>query len=134
MKLTNAELLARVVDGVITINDALTVDGNIIVPGKTLVVAGNIVAWDINAGDIDALDINAGNIDAWDIVAGNIDARNIDARNIDAGNIDALDIDYYAFCVACDSITATSIAGRRENCFYKTLDGKITIKKQGEEK
>ena len=89
-------------------------------------------------GDIDAYNIKVyGNINAHNIIAGNIDARNIDAHNINAGNIKAYNIiarniEYYAFCIAYESLKCESISGRRKNSFHKCLDQEIEIVKKEE--
>jgi len=64
-----------------TFDESIEVDGNI--RGYyDLKVAGNIVAWDIDARNIVAWDIDARNIDARNIVAWDIAARNINAEDI----------------------------------------------------
>ena len=89
-------------------------------------------------GDIDAYNIKVyGNIDAHNIIAGNIDARNIDAHNINAGNIKAYNIksrniEYYALCIAYESLKCESISGTRENSLHKCLDQEIEIVKEEE--
>jgi len=67
-------------------NESIEVENDITCEGErwSLKVLGNIIA-----GDIIARNIDARNIIAWDIIARNIDARNIDAGNIIAWNIDA---------------------------------------------
>ena len=96
-------------------------------------VAYNIKALDIEVWDIDAHDIEARNIKARDIKARDIKANNIEAHDIDAHDIDALDINFHAFCIVHASIHCSSIAGRRENAFHRTLDGVVIIR-EGEER
>ena len=57
----------------------------------------------------------------------NIDAYNITARNIKADNIE-----YYAFCIAYESLKCNSISGRRKNSIHKCLDQEIEIIKEEE--
>ena len=100
--------------------------------------AWNIKAWDIEARNIDAHkveacnDIDARNIKAGDIKAGNIEACNIRACNIDARDIKAEHIEYYAFCIAHQSLKCKSFSGIRENSFHKCLDQEIEIVKEEE--
>ena len=97
--------------------------------------AHNITAYDINAHnitayDIKAYDIYADNITACNITAHNIKARNITTDNITARNITARNIEYYAFCIAYESLKCKLISGRRENSFHKCLDQEIEIIKE----
>ena len=89
------------------------------------IYARNIYAHNITACNIDACNIKAYNIDAYNITAYNIDAHNITARNIDARNIE-----YYAFCIAYESLKCKLISARRENSFHKCLDQEIEIIKE----
>jgi hypothetical protein len=81
---------------------------------------GRINAWNVNTRDINAEDINVHDISAWDITA-----RNITARNIATKSINAWDIKYFAVCFAYENIICNTIKGKRENCRYFCLDGKI---------
>lgn len=121
-------------------NDVLRIDGNVkfkcsIAISVSILVAGDIDAWDITARDITAWSIKARNINAWNIVALNINADsittgNITAMDIIAGDITAGDINYYAFCCVYRSIKCKSIKARREKAHKPIcLDGKLTIKK-----
>lgn len=60
----------------------------------------------------------------------NITAYDIDACNIYARNIDARNIEYYAFCIAYESLKCKLISARRENSFHKCLDQEIEIIKE----
>jgi len=120
--------------------------------------AFNINAFNINACNINAYDIEADNIRAYDIEADNIKADNIKANdiradnikadnikaddikaddikahNIEADNITAHNIEYYALCIAYESLKCKLISGRRENSFHKCLDQEIEIIKKTEE-
>lgn len=59
------------------------------------------------------------------IIADNIGCMNIKAYNIEALNINADNINYYAFCIAYQSLKCKSIRGRRDNCIHKCLDKEI---------
>ena len=82
---------------------------------------------------IEACNINAFNINAYDIEAYDIKADNIKADNIEADNITANNIEYYALCIAYESLKCKLISGRRENSFHKCLDQEIEIIKKTEE-
>ena len=82
---------------------------------------------------IEACNINAFNINAYDIEAYDIKADNIKADNIEADNITAHNIEYYALCIAYESLKCKLISGRRENSFHKCLDQEIEIIKKTEE-
>ena len=82
---------------------------------------------------IKADNINARNINARNINARNINAFNINAFNINARNINAFNIEYYALCIAYESLKCKLISGRRENSFHKCLDQEIEIIKKTEE-
>ena len=79
---------------------------------------------------IEACNINAFNINAYDIEAYDIKADNIKADNIEADNITAHNIEYYALCIAYESLKCKLISGRRENSFHKCLDQEIEIIKK----
>ena len=79
---------------------------------------------------IEACNINAFNINAYDIEAYDIKADNIKADNIEADNITAHNIEYYALCIAYESLKCKLISGRRENSFHKCLDKEIEIIKK----
>jgi hypothetical protein len=87
----------------------------------------NINTIDINANSIIAHDIKAHDISALNINARNINARDLDAIDIHAYNINARNIEYYAFCIASQSLRCESIAGERENSLHKCLDKEIEI-------
>ena len=82
---------------------------------------------------IEACNINAFNINAYDIEAYDIKADNIKADNIEADNITAHNIEYYALCIAYESLKCKLISGRRENSFHKCLYQEIEIIKKTEE-
>jgi hypothetical protein len=124
---TQQEVDADIIDSV------LEYEGNIRFTFDNAIVEGDINARDIKAlnitaRDINAWNINARNITARDINAWNINARNITARNINAWDINAVNINFYAACIAYESITCESYKGRRENYIIKALDGDIVIK------
>ena len=52
----------------------------------------------------------------------------IDA-SINAHNINANTIEYYAFCIAYETLKVKTIKGRRPNSFHKCLDNEIEYKK-----
>jgi hypothetical protein len=89
----------------------------------SIVVRGNINAWNIKAWNIDAWNIDAGNINAWDI-----NARNIKAWDIDAGNIL-----YYAVAFAYTSFKCRSIKGVRDNAKHFCLDSAVIVNGKKEE-
>ena len=70
------------------------------------------------------IDIKA-NIEAGNIEARNIKAWNIDAFDIKAHNIMAEKIDYYAFCIARESLKCKTIEGGRQNALHACLDQPI---------
>lgn len=130
----------------IIINFNLVVDGNI----KAGNITGlNISARHINASKIDASHITAesirsGNISARDITscsifAGNIDADCITAEHLDAYNIHAFEIKastifFQAVCYTYNNIVCKNIRGLRENSKYFSLDGKVIIETEDENK
>ena len=57
-----------------------------------------------------------------------IDAS-IKAWCIKAWGINAWDIEYYAFCIAYETLKVKTIKGRRLNSFHKCLDNEIEYKK-----
>ena len=57
-----------------------------------------------------------------------IDAS-INAYNINAYNINAWGIEYYAFCIAYETLKVKTIKGIRPNSFHKCLDNEIEYKK-----
>ena len=128
------ELEALIINGEIVIDDDLTINCDINLPGI------DIKAWDIDANDIKARNIDARNIDALDIKARNINARNIEsgdikardikAWNIKAGDIRASDIkandiSYFSSVIATESLICKSIAGKRRNSLHKCQDQEI---------
>ena len=108
------------------------------------IIPCSIKAWNIKAHNIKAHEIIAyHNIKAYNIYAKNIyaknivanfdiNARNIIAHNIYAKNIYAWIIQYYAFCIAYESLKCNSISGRRKNSIHKCLDQEIEIIKEEE--
>ena len=94
------------------------------------ITTDNIEAHNIKAHNITAYDINAHNINAYDITTGNIKAWNIEAHNIKAHNIKSRNIEYYALCIAYESLKCESISGTRENSLHKCLDQEIEIIKE----
>ena len=58
-----------------------------------------------------------------------INAYNINALDINASNINANTIEYYAFCIAYETLKVKTIKGRRPNSFHKCLDNEIEYKK-----
>ena len=149
---TQKEVEKDIVDGVLKINEDVTFECNIDIDAS--INAHNINAWDINAHNINAHNINASNINAWDINASKINANTINAWDINAYNINALDInayninahkinantinasninantiEYYAFCIAYETLKVKTIKGRRLNSFHKCLDNEIEYKK-----
>jgi hypothetical protein len=144
----NEELKSYIKNGSIVFNESIRCDFNINVQANIKasdISALNIKAFDISAGDISALNIKALNIKAGDISALNIKALNIKAGDISAGDISAGDISalnikafdisagdisYYGFCISYNNIVCKSIKGRRNNSFYKCLDGDITFKEE----
>jgi len=104
---TQKEVEKDIVDGVLEINEDVTFECNI---------------------DIDA-SIKAWCIKAWGINAWGINARDINARDIKAWGINAWDIEYYAFCIAYETLKVKTIKGRRLNSFHKCLDNEIEYKK-----
>lgn len=91
------------------------------------IVAEDITACSLTAGNISACDINAKDIKASNISAWDINSRNIEAENIDAFNITAWDIDFYAVCFTYNNIVCKTIAGRRVNSKYFSLDGEVIV-------
>ncbi len=93
------------------------------------ITAYNINAtFDIKAHNITAWDIDACDIKAWDVKAADITAYSIKAHNITAKSIKAKIIEYYAFCIAYESLRYKSISGERKNSFHKCLDQKTEIR------
>ena len=91
--------------------------------------AWDINAYNINASKIDANTINAYNINAHNINAYNINAHKINANTINAHNINANTIEYYAFCIAYETLKVKTIKGKGPNSFHKCLDNEIEYKK-----
>jgi hypothetical protein len=75
--------------------------------------------------EFEALIDDANDIDAWSIKADNINANDIKADYINAWNIDANDINYFAFCIAHQSLKCKTIEGSRENSLHACLDQPI---------
>ena len=144
---TQKEVEKDIVDGLLKINEDVTFECNIDIDANIKaqdIKAGDIKANKINAGDIKAKNINAWNIkaqnikarhikankiNAWDINAWDINAWDIKANNIKANNINAGDIEYYAFCIAYETLKVKTIKGIRPNSFHKCLDNEIEYKK-----
>jgi len=124
---TQKEVEKDIVDGVLEINEDVTFECNIDIDAS--IKARDINAWDINAWDINAWDINAWDIKARDINAWDINAWDIKAWDIKAWDIKAWDIEYYAFCIAYETLKVKTIKGRRLNSFHKCLDNEIEYKK-----
>ena len=128
---TQEEVIKDIKDGYLTIKGDVRFECHISISANIRVIAGNIIARDINAwnivaGDINAGDIKAGDINAWDINAGDINAVDIKAWDIKAG-----DILYYAFCGVYNSIKCLSIEAKREKHQEPIcLDGKLEIIKK----
>jgi len=121
------EIEADIKDGVLAIEGDVAFECSFAIEAS-IVVRGNITAFDIDALDITALDINAFDIDVLDITANNLNVRNIDALDIIVRNIDARDISYNAFCDVYGSIKCESIEARRSSHSKPVcLDGKLTI-------
>lgn len=94
---------------------------------------GNIEArtLEVYAGRINANKLNiSGNIKAWDIEANIIKVNNIKANDIKANIINAYDIDYFAVCLAYESLRCHSIKGRRENSMHFCLDSEVIIENE----
>jgi hypothetical protein len=128
---TQQEIEADVVDGVLKIKSDVKFEVSFSIDAS-IIVTGNINAWDINAWDINARNINAGDIIAGDINAGNINAWDINARNINAGDIiagdiNAGDISFFAVCFTYISFRCKSIVGRREKSKYFCLDSDVIV-------
>jgi hypothetical protein len=83
--------------------------------------------------DIDASIIVDGNIDAWDINVRDIHARDIYARDINAINIKARNISYHAVAFAYKSFMCREIEGRRKNSKYFCLDSAVIVNGKKEE-
>ena len=126
MKITNQKEL----DNLIATAD----ESNTIVLNEDLQITFDCkIPCSIKADNINARNINARNINARNINAFNINAFNINAFNINARNINAFNIEYYALCIAYESLKCKLISGRRENSFHKCLDQEIEIIKKTEE-
>ena len=138
MKITTQQELEKLIatadkSDTIVLNEHLEITFDCKIPCN--IKAYNIKAYNIQAYNIDAHNIDAHNIKAWNINANNIKAHNItaydiDACNIYARNIDARNIEYYAFCIAYESLKCKLISARRENSFHKCLDQEIEIIKE----
>ena len=101
---TQEEVMADVKNKVLTVDDNVSFEFSFNLD-ISLQIAGDIVAWNINARNINAGDINA--------------------RNINAG-----DITYYAFCCVYESIRCSSIKARREKHYLPIcLDGELVVEK-----
>ena len=147
MKITNQEELDELIttadkSDTIVLEEDLEITFDCTIPCS--ITARNIKAWNIKAHNIKAHEIIAyHNIKAYNIYAKNIyaknivanfdiNARNIIAYNIIAHNIYAWIIQYYAFCIAYESLKCNSISGRRKNSIHKCLDQEIEIIKEEE--
>ena len=129
---TQKEVEKDIVDGVLEINEDVTFECNIDIDASIkawCIKAWGINAWGINAQDINAWCIKARDINARDINAQDINAWGINARDIKAWGINAWDIEYYAFCIAYETLKVKTIKGRRLNSFHKCLDNEIEYKK-----
>jgi len=123
MKITTQQELEKLIatadkSDTIVLNEHLEITFDCKIPCN--IKAYNIKAYNIQAYNIDAHNIDAHNIKAWNINANNIKAHNIKSRNIE----------YYALCIAYESLKCESISGRRKNSFHKCLDQKIEIVKE----
>ena len=126
MKITNQKELDNLI--------ATAYESNTIVLNEDLQITFDCkIPCSIEACNINAFNINAFNINAYDIEAYDIKADNIKADNIEADNITAHNIEYYALCIAYESLKCKLISGRRENSFHKCLDQEIEIIKKTEE-
>jgi len=106
MKITNQKEL----DNLIATAD----ESNTIVLNEDLQITFDCkIPCSIEACNINAFNINAFNINAYDIEAYDIKADNIKADNIEADNITAHNIEYYALCIAYESLKCKLISGRR---------------------
>jgi len=128
MKITNQKELDNLIatadeSNTIVLNEDLQITFDCKIPCS-------IKADNINARNINARNINTFNINAFNINAFNINAFNINAFNINARNINAFNIEYYALCIAYESLKCKLISGRRENSFHKCLDQEIEIIKK----
>ena len=119
-------------------------DGVLTIQGDVKFECDINIDADIKARDIKALDIEANNINARNIFANNIKALNINVNNIIAWDIFALDIfagdikawdinanniNYWALCLAYNSIKCKGWkAGRDSHKEPICLDGELIIK------
>ena len=133
MKITNQQELDKLIatadkTNTIILDEDLEITFDCEIPCN-IKVFGDIDAWKIKAyGDINAYNIDAHNITAGsNIIARNIKAHNIKAHNIIACNIKSRNIEYYALCIAYESLKCESISGTRENSLHKCLDQEIEI-------
>lgn len=118
---TQKELEALINDDndIIIINDNLEINCDIDIKAN-INASFNIKALNIKANDIKAKDIQARNIEANDI-----DAWYIRAWDIKAYNIDVSRINYYASCIAYESLKCKTIEGKRKNSIHICLDQPI---------
>jgi hypothetical protein len=118
---TQKELEALINDNydIIIINDNLEINCDIDIKAN-INASFNIKARNIKANDIKAKDIQARNIEANDI-----DAWNIMSWDIKAYNINASRINYYASCIAYESLKCKTIEGERKNALHACLDKPI---------
>ena len=135
---TQEEVEEDIKDGVLTIEGDVEFQCPISITAS--IEAEDIIAWDIKAKDITARDIDAWGIksenvkakeiDAWGVeVEGIVEALDITAGDIIANDIIANNINYWAFCIAYNSIKCKNWEARRYN--HKEpicLDGKLIIK------
>ena len=127
----NEEFKSYIVDGVAKFNENILCYFDICIDAD--IDAMNITAWNIKARNVIANEINVWNITAADISSNSIIANDITAlgditaADIGARKITARKINYWAFCIAYQSLKCSSIAGGRSNSIHKCLDSPIEV-------
>ena len=76
-------------------------------------------------------DFNGRDFNGWDFNGRNFNGKNFNGRNFNGWNFNGENISYYGWFIVYKDIRCKSIIGKRENCFYKCLDGRLIIKSEG---